>query len=151
MAREGKALCHPNRKKKTEDGLCAPCAVAERRVTDLATRDQKRQLRADLAKLHETVEYVEQLGKQARAILEENAAEYAELHIEGARIAALDGNTKPAEWALTHLKMGKEKPIIEPAQRESEGDDSGVRVFIGVKVAGLAPGESVTVVDAPKP
>ena len=147
LVKRTKALCHPNRKAVTGDGLCSACFVAQIRETQ-PNKKELVKLRHMLVDLHKDAEYVKHLAKQAEAIVQSHLPDYAELHFEGAQVAALEGNTKPAEWALTHIKPGKdEKPIIEPQAKE-QGPDSSVRVFVGVKVAGLADTHTEHVIDA---
>lgn len=137
-AKRKKALCHTNRA-NFRDGQCKQCwntanitAAVERIMPD-ATAVEKRNYGHELEEAHRTVEYIENLGRQARRILEDNLPGYATMHFEGAKIAAADGDTRPAEWALSQVKAGKETPVQPPAKTAAE---SGIRIFIGVQTNG---------------
>jgi hypothetical protein len=76
--------------------------------------------------------------KLAKQRLEENVREFAEDIVVGSRNASAKGDTKPAQWALEHLR------VVEPIQK----DDGGPRtiVVIGAQLPGL-PLPAVTVIE----
>lgn len=84
---------------------------------------------------------------KAKELLEGNARRYAELHMDGAELAAARGDTRPAEWALLHTRT------VESVKGQGEGAQ-GVIVQIGMILPGCggdAPVVSVTTksVEAP--
>lgn len=135
-----KALCHP-RREHYQDGMCRKCFALEERpkgTAGMPVADIKKY--NELVELHRSVEYVDKLAKTAHAILNENLVEYARLHLEAARIAAADGDSKPSEWALTHVKAGKgQKPVAEPPAKAPSGGEGGVNVYIGLKLGEMPP------------
>ncbi len=138
VAKGRKALCHPT-KANYLDGQCKDCvnraAITRAVEAKMPHADDKlkKQYANELTELHRSVEYIEGLGRQARGILEDNLPAYAAMHFEGAKIAAADGDTRPAEWALSQVKAGKETPVQPPAKTAGE---SGIKIFIGVQMAG---------------
>ena len=96
---------------------------------------------AELVDLHRLAEHVNALGRQARAILTERLPDYADLHFEGAQRAAEDGDTRPAEWALTHLRPGGE-PVAELPQKAAPADGGGVKILVSVPIGGLPANHS---------
>jgi hypothetical protein len=79
------------------------------------------------------------LGQQIKGFLQHNLEEYARLHVEAARVAALKGDARPAEWALQTIKVG-DGPVVTPVAKEGGGGGGGVKVLIGVQLGGLPPG-----------
>lgn len=140
------AHCHPDRELYA-NGLCGVCFFDSTRVPVKAEDRAERQA---LVELHKGVEYVVNLGKQAKAILRENLPRYAELHLTAAEIAAADGDARPAEWALESVIAGSEGPAATPPVKGGTGGEGGVKVFIGIKMGGL-PEEAlqVTATSAP--
>lgn len=96
-------------------------------------------LEHEVAAAHKVVEKMENSALLARKILERNLADYATMHYEGARVAAEKGDTRPAEWALTHAKV-EGQAAVEPPTKLS--GDTGTRVLIGIRV-GSMPTESL--------
>ena len=144
LARTSKvrATCHPGRYAADEAGNCRWCAQ-EKRTHAVVEADAKSLTKAaraarhqELLELHKQVEYVEGLGKTARAILQANLPEYAELHLQAAQEAAIKGDARPAEWALSQVKAGKEGQTVEPAAKTPS--DSGVKVYVGINMGGIA-------------
>jgi len=90
---------------------------------------------------HLTVAQLEHTRDTARKFLASKQLEYAQMHLEGARTAASKGDTRPAEWALTHVKTEGKTAVDPPAKDAAAG--SGVRVFLGINIGGL-PQEAVT-------
>jgi hypothetical protein len=135
--------CHPDRRYFAK-GMCRECyGLVDR---DSMTTLEKKQLN-EMTELHRSVEYIEGLARQARAILESRLPAYADLHFHAAEVAALSGDSRPAEWALTHIKAGKEEVVRPPAKTAPE---AGVKVFIGVKIDG-GQGEIVSAEALPEP
>lgn len=128
------AHCHPERELH-QDGLCAVCFFDQKRIQELRNSPAKLEERNALVTLHQQVEHVVNLGKQAKAILRENLPRYAELHLTAAEIAASNGDAKPMEWALTAIKGEKGERVVEPPK--SEGGSSGVKVMIGIQMGGI--------------
>lgn len=143
LATRSTPACHPDRRLHAE-GLCRECYSVINR--DALTKVEKQQL-TELAEMHREVEYVEGLGRQARALLESRLPAYADLHFKAAEVAARSGDSRPAEWALSHVKAGKEQVVAPPAKTAAEG---GVKVFIGVKIDG-GQGEIVEAEALPEP
>ncbi len=133
-----KALCHPSRPNFGQ-GLCRQCwilrdqGVRPKEMT-IGRTEGKKAMHNELVAMQQAVEYLEGLGRAANAILRENMPEYAELHMEAARNAAAEGDSKPAEWALQHVKMTG-KPVVDPPQKADTG--AGVKIFLGIKVGGI--------------
>jgi len=124
------ATCHPTRETYM-DGMCGVCYFDNRRVP---TDPKRLEERKELVRLHQDVARVDQLAKEAKAILKENLPRYAELHLTAAEVAAADGDARPAEWAL-QANMGGEPVAKSP--KASEGAGGGVKIYIGVKVGGI--------------
>ena len=106
-------------------------------------RQMERQVKRmdnEIEAAHREVQRMENTRDLARKILEQNLADYANLHFEGAKIAAEKGDTRPAEWALTHAKS-QGKTVVDPPAKLTP--DSGVKVFVGVGLGALPP-QSVT-------
>ncbi len=80
------------------------------------------------------VERMENQVLVARKFLQDRLHEYAQLHFEGASVAAAKGDTRPAEWALTHAKIEGEAVVEPPAK---EAPDTGLKIYIGVPLAQL--------------
>src|SRR5690606_35160895 len=72
--------------------------------------------------------------KAVKARMIQNLPTYARLHLEAATIAAAAGDARPAEWALSNLTSDGQR-AVEITKAAAEGN-SGVKVFIGVKVGG---------------
>jgi hypothetical protein len=136
-AKRGKAVCHPTRS-NFKDGLCESCVNREL-IDKAVTAQQKKHFDNEIEALHHTVEFLEEITQKARRILQENLPGYAAMHFAGATIAAAQGDTRPAEWALTQVKAGKETPVQPPAKTAPE---SGLKIFIGVR---SDAGPSITV------
>lgn len=142
-----KALCHPSRPNFGQ-GLCRQCWRL--RDKGIAPRDDMQYGRSagkiarhnELIAMQQATEYLEGLGRAAKAILRENMPEYAELHLEAARNAALEGDAKPSQWAMEHVKI-VDKPIVDPAPKE--GGAGGVKVFLGIKI-GSVPEAAISAV-----
>ena len=75
---------------------------------------------------------VNQIIKAARTRLAERACEYVDLHTQAARVAAADGDAKPAEWALTHIAEGADRVV--DAERAVP---PGPSVQIGIALGGI--------------
>jgi hypothetical protein len=78
-------------------------------------------------------------GRRLRAVRAALALQlpvYAALHLKAARIAAEKGDTRPMEWMLTHASVDAER-AVDLQKGSADAPDSGVKVFIGVKVGGL--------------
>lgn len=67
---------------------------------------------------------------EVRERIERNADKYASMHLSGARIAAAEGDTRPAEWALERAG------IVKPPPKES-ADVGGIVVNVGIALPGL--------------
>jgi hypothetical protein len=70
------------------------------------------------------------------------------LHMEGARIAAAEGNTKPTEWALERIAEGKDRIVDPPAPTGPTGPPPSLSV--GILLGGLvaAPTPRAALPDA---
>lgn len=66
--------------------------------------------------------------REAKELLGSSVKYYAEQHLKATGIAAADGNSKPAEWALERLK------VVDPVK---DVDNKGFSVHIGVMLPGL--------------
>lgn len=132
MARKAKikrpATCHPERETYAND-LCGVCYFDTSRVP---LDPKKKEERQALVALHQQVEHVTNLAREAKAILRENLPRYAELHLTAAEIAASDGDARPAEWALQSVSGGKEGPVATPPAKAGSGGEGGVKVFIEI-------------------
>lgn len=89
-----------------------------------------------------TVAQLEHTRDTARKFLASKQLEYAQMHLEGARNAAAKGDTRPAEWALTHVKT-EGKTAVDPPVKDTAGAGQGLKVFLGINIGGL-PQEAVT-------
>jgi len=115
-----RALCHRNRI-AVADGLCQTCYVTNRPPLPVPV----------------TPRLAKELLEEVRLSLREALPEYARLHLDAARISALRGDARPAEWALQTIKAGDE-PVVAPVAKDSVG--GGVKVMIGVNLGGLPEG-----------
>lgn len=84
----------------------------------------------------------------ARERLQESAGTYAELHLEAARVAAREGDAKPAEWALERITAPTEdgkglERVVEPIKGAGQVQTMPV-VNIGIGLGGIAPGAKLT-------
>ncbi len=132
-----RATCHPGRAEVSQ-GLCRWCLEKRINRADRAALTPEKALEKVVAEGEDTV------GKKTRAYMLANLPEYASLHLEATRIAALAGDAKPAEWALSHIKAG-DQAIVPPAAKEGSGG-SGIKVLIGVQLGGLPPGIAQTAI-----
>jgi hypothetical protein len=57
---------------------------------------------------------VKELLKTAREVIRERIGEYVDIHLVGAKVAALKGDTRPAEWALENLDVDGERVVTAP-------------------------------------
>jgi hypothetical protein len=130
------ATCHPERERH-RDGLCAVCWFDEQRAQEKigGLSKTKQEERQALVTLHQNVEHVVNMAKQAKAILRENLPRYAELHLTAAEIAASEGDSKPAWEALQGIKGEKGERVVEPVK--DGGGGSGIKIMIGVQIGGL--------------
>ena len=135
LVKAEKAFCHPTRKRVTDDGLCAACLV-EQSLQEGPTALENRKVRGALRELHKNVEHVKELGEEAAAILEAGLPRYAMIHMQAAMNAAVKGDARPAEWALKNVAAGG-KNVVKEQTPASGPVDTGVKVFVGVKVSGL--------------
>jgi hypothetical protein len=108
----------------------APIKALEREVA---------RLQREIDAAHKAVAKMENNALIGRKILEQNLPDYARLHFEGAKVAADKGDTRPAEWAMTHAKSGGQTVVEAPGR---SAGDTGTKVFIGIKV-GSMPLESL--------
>jgi hypothetical protein len=126
--------CHPERKQVGKTGLCHECYVGgERGKQDITIKDAL----ATVDKLSDPV-MAEAVREQALTVLLQSLPEYARLHLQAAREAALKGNASPAEWALTTVKRLGESAVVEPAQKGLPAGQGGVKILIGVKLGGVS-------------
>jgi hypothetical protein len=112
-------------------------AVAEKKTGRAALRAMElevKRLQREVDAAHKAVSKIENNALVARKILEQNLAAYAEMHFEGAKIAAAEGDTRPAEWALTHAKVEGQAAVEPPTKIAA---DTGTKVFIGIKVGSM--------------
>lgn len=103
------------------------------RATKQLEREVKR-MEHEIAAMHKTTEAMEATYATARQFLANKQFEYAQLHFEGAQVAAAKGDTRPAEWALTHVKA-EGQSVVEPPAKVAA--DTGVKVFLGIKIGGV--------------
>lgn len=130
-----KPKCHKRRRYYADD-MCEKCYWASRgaRTPDIARQ-------VELTELHKVVAHLEFLRQSALAIITQRLPDYAALHFEGAVRAAREGDTRPTEWALTHIKAAKDiAPVADPPAKSGPAD-TGVRVFIGVNLPTTPGGE----------
>jgi hypothetical protein len=139
---ETAALCHPDRPHAGK-GLCGPCLKRDEGELDRDVK-LKRVRYAEIAELHKAVEYVENQGRTARAILQERLPEYADLHWKAAQAAAEKGDARPAEWALQSVKAGKASVVEPPPKVPAE---AGVKVFVGVNIGGIPQSATEVAID----
>jgi hypothetical protein len=99
---------------------CLACSEPADRESGYCARHDARRLatRADI------------LNAAADAI-ERGALEYVAAHRQATRIAALKGDSKPAEWALLHTR------VVKPVEKEAAA--AGLIVNVGVMLPGLPP------------
>jgi hypothetical protein len=83
----------------------------------------------------------------ARQRLQERAVDYADIHFEAAKRAAVEGDAKPAEWALERITAPTEngKGVERIVQPLKSGDEMSrlPTVNIGLNLGGIAPGASM--------
>lgn len=140
IVKSDKATCHPGRK-NYRDGICRECYGARKLPSSefklpksLASLSKAE--RTELQELHRQAQILEEQAQLAGAYLQYHLPVYAKAHVEGALVAAAKGDTKPAEWALSHVKPPKGgSPVVEPPAKAPA--ESGIKVFVGVKVGAL--------------
>ena len=126
--------CHPDRPQVGRTGMCHECYVGGDGAKQLSLQDAIK-----LAEKHADPAFAKILKQQALALLMERLPDYAQMHFEAAKMAALKGDAKPAEWALTTIRESGGAAVVEPAAQKTL-PEGGVKVFIGVKLGG-APNE----------
>jgi hypothetical protein len=87
---------------------------------------------------------------EARQNFQSRAIEYAEIHIQGARVAAASGNTKPAEWALKQIESQGQRVV----PRDTAEDSGGIRIILAnVRLGGMDVKEEpqIETIDAERP
>lgn len=144
------SVCHPEKRAYAADGRCRACAQkpdsAFAVIPHPTTAVQKRN--AELQALYQATEQVEEYARLAKRIVHQHLPEYAFMHLQGAQIAAAKGDTRPAEWALSQVKAGKEGPVAEPPAKTAP--ETGVRVMIGIGLGNLPQGAvSAQIIDVP--
>lgn len=95
-----------------------------------------------LVSLHGDKAYTKKLRKRSSAYMAEHLPEYAQLHLRATKIAADKGDARPAEWALQHVRIEGEAPVVEPPAKVAQ--ESGIKILIGVNLGGLGPVEVVS-------
>lgn len=101
---------------------------------------QVKRLENEVQAAHAVTTKLENTALVARKFLEQRQADYAALHFQGAEIAASRGDTRPAEWALTHVKVDGQAAVEPPAKQAT---DTGTKVFIGINM-GSMPKEAIS-------
>lgn len=129
------ACGHEDRDAVPGKKVCLECYVSGDASTSLALKDA-----VALAEKYGDPAEVKAIKERVLALLFERLPEYASVHFEGAKMAALKGDTRPAEWALTHIRRPGDTAVLEPPKKESEGGSSGPRVIIGVQLGGITDG-----------
>lgn len=84
---------------------------------------------------------------EARERIQSRAGDYADLHFEATKVAAKEGDAKPAEWALERITAPSEsgkgvERIVQPLKTSEEGPRMPV-VNIGVSLGGISAGASL--------
>jgi len=125
--------CHP-RRAEAGDGLCKWCLGDRINRTERSAMSPEEALEEVTRKGGDA-----EVGKLVRAKMVTSLSEYARLHLEGSRVAALKGETKGIEWALQSIRAG-DGPVVPPAAKDGGGGGGGVRVLIGVNLGGLPRG-----------
>lgn len=144
-AKEKKAAkCHPDREQVGKTGQCHECYIGGGATPkQLSIQDAIK-----IAEKHADPAFAKILKQQALALLMEQLPTYAMLHIEAAKMAALKGDARPAEWALQTIREAGGQAVVEPAAAKAVAE-SGTKVFIGVSLGGaLPPSGSSNVVEA---
>lgn len=157
-------LCHP-RREFYADSLCKECFdVRDFMLSGQLPEGADTSMAAKLRRMMRSAEFVEGLAraaatmqanmagfaKVAKMILETGLPEYAQLHMQAARAAAEEGDSKPMEWALTHLKPGGQS-VVEPVAKAPSNASERVQVMIGVQLGNVPTGAvTATVVEIPK-
>lgn len=128
--------CHPDREQVGKTGLCHECYIGGTGGgKQLSIQDAIK-----IAEKHADPAFAKILKQQALALLMEQLPIYAQLHIEAAKMAALKGDARPAEWALTTIREAGGQAVVEPAAAKPAPDAGGIKIFFGVNLGG-APKE----------
>lgn len=142
--------CHPDRPQVGKTGLCHECYVGGQAGANLSLQDAMK-----LADKHKDPMVGQAIRDRALAVLVERLPDYADMHFEAAKMAALKGNAEPAQWALTTVKSAGGAAVVEPPTK-GPADAGGVKIIIGVKLGGLErqldasnPVDAQIVPDAP--
>ncbi len=130
LAKKKSPACHPERPQVGTTGLCHECYVGSSAAKSLSIQDALK-----LAERHADPAVALSIRTAALAILVENLPEYARMHFEASKMAALKGDAKPAEWALTMIKSASQPAVVDLPKNAPV--ESGVRIFVGVKLGGL--------------
>lgn len=140
MAKMADFCGHPDRE-GNDAGYCAECWALFRAEQGLDPEgdvewDRVQTRLANLLDLPEQKDRVlKRRMKALKAKMVLNLPIYADLHLEAAKIAAAEGDAKPAQWALEKVGIDGENVIDAP--KAGDKNEGGVKVVIGVKVAGV--------------
>lgn len=80
---------------------------------------------------------VKELVKQARERFLSRVNDYVDIHIEAARVAAADGDAKPAQWALERIAAEGERVVELVADPRAMPSPMQGGINIGVMVGGI--------------
>ncbi len=69
--------------------------------------------------------------KAARESLARHAERYVEMHVMGAQIAAEQGDTKPAQWALEMISEGDMRVVDSPKTNVSVQPSLRIGIAVG--------------------
>jgi hypothetical protein len=128
-------LCHPERQQVGKTGMCHECYVGAGESKEMTFQDAMK-----LVEKHADPHVRKVLKDKALALLFESLPEYALLHMQAAKMAAVKGDARPAEWALTTIKEAGGTAVLEPPQKEAA--PSGTKVLIAVQLGGISPPDS---------
>jgi hypothetical protein len=128
-ARKRAPTCHPDRPQVGKTGLCHECYIGAGTTRSLTLQDAMK-----IAERHADPIVGKSIREAALALLVDRLPEYAAMHFEAAKMAALKGDAKPAEWALTTIKSHGNAAVVDlPKNTPTEG---GIKIFVGVKLGG---------------
>lgn len=107
---------------------------------------QKAQMDAMAVALRRTPDAIRNNVISARERIQSDAETYANLNLIAAKVAAYEGDGRPAQWALERImttdEKGKKIRVVEPTKSEDNGPRLPV-VNIGVMLGGIAPGANL--------
>ena len=104
--------------------------MVERALETLTTGEKPTNVAIELGMSVEA-KPIKEVIKTARELFARRAGEYVEIHLMAAKMAALDGNAKPAQWALERIAEGGERVVDAPSATATHAPSFNIGFSIG--------------------